>query len=116
MTEDEMAGWHHLLDGHGFGWTPAVGDGQGGLACCDSWGLLESDTTEWHQFHFPHLLLFSVYKRNWHSDPDKTIRGGTSLPSSRTPSFPIKLYSLLQQKKKKRHSIQFSHTVVSDSL
>ena len=38
MTEDEMAGWHHHLDGHEFGWTPGVGDGQGGLACCDSWG------------------------------------------------------------------------------
>ena len=37
-TEDEMAGWHHQLDGHEFGWTPGVGDGQGGLACCDSWG------------------------------------------------------------------------------
>ena len=36
MTEDEMAGWHHRLDGHEFGWTPGVGDGQGGLACCDS--------------------------------------------------------------------------------
>ena len=35
MTEDEMAGWHHRLNGHGFGWTPGVGDGQGGLACCD---------------------------------------------------------------------------------
>ena len=35
-TEDEMAGWHHQLDGHGFGWTPGVGDGQGGLACCGS--------------------------------------------------------------------------------
>ena len=46
MTEDEMAGWHHRLDGHGFGWTPCVGDGQGGLACCSSWGLKESDTTE----------------------------------------------------------------------
>ena len=34
-TEDEMAGWHHQLDGHGFGWTLGVGDGQGGLACCD---------------------------------------------------------------------------------
>ena len=33
-TEDEMAGWHHRLDGHEFGWTPGVGDGQGGLACC----------------------------------------------------------------------------------
>jgi len=37
-TEDEMAGWHHSLDGRGSGWTPGVGDGQGGLACCDSWG------------------------------------------------------------------------------
>ena len=46
-TEDEMAGWHHRLDGHEFGWTPRVGDGQGGLACCGSWGCKESDTTEW---------------------------------------------------------------------
>ena len=41
-----MAGWHHQLDGHEFGWTLEVGDGQGGLACCDSWGLKESDRTE----------------------------------------------------------------------
>ena len=46
-TEDEMAGWHHRLDGHESEWTPGVGDGQGGLACCDSWGRKESDTTEW---------------------------------------------------------------------
>ena len=45
-TEDEMAGWHHWFDGHEFEWTPGVGDGQGGLACCDSWGRKESDTTE----------------------------------------------------------------------
>ena len=45
-TEGEMAGWHHWLDGHEFGWTPGVGDGQGGLACWDSWGRKESDTTE----------------------------------------------------------------------
>ena len=38
MTEDEMTGWHHWLDGHESEWTPGVGDGQGGLACCDSWG------------------------------------------------------------------------------
>ena len=37
-TEDEMAGWHHWLDGHEFEWTLGIGDGQGGLACCDSWG------------------------------------------------------------------------------
>ena len=45
-TEDEMAGWHHLLDGRESEWTPGVGDGQGGLARCDSWGRKESDTTE----------------------------------------------------------------------
>ena len=45
-TEYEMVGWHHRLNGHGFGWTPGVGDGQRGLACCDSWGHKESDTTE----------------------------------------------------------------------
>ena len=45
-TEDDMAGWHHRLDGCEFEWTPGVGDGQGGLACCDSWGRKESDTTE----------------------------------------------------------------------
>ena len=44
MTEDEMVGWHHRLNGHGFGQTPAVGDGQGGLMCCSSWGHKESDT------------------------------------------------------------------------
>ena len=42
-----MAGWHHWLDGRESGWTPGVGDGQGGLACCDSWGRKELDTTEW---------------------------------------------------------------------
>ena len=45
-AEVEMVGWHHRLDGHGFGWTPGVGDGQGGVACCSSWGCRESDTTE----------------------------------------------------------------------
>ena len=45
-TEDEMAGWHHGLDGRESEWTPGAGDGQGGLACCDSWGCKESDTSE----------------------------------------------------------------------
>ena len=52
-TEDEMARWHHWLDGHEFKRTPGVGDGQGGLACCNSWGSKESDTTEhlnWTEF------------------------------------------------------------------
>ena len=46
MTEDEMVWWHHRLNGHEFGWTQGVGDGQGVLACCNSWGCKESDTTE----------------------------------------------------------------------
>ena len=54
--------WHHLLDGHGFGWTPGVGDGQGGLACCSSWGHKESDTTERLNWTEPqiHGLTFSL--------------------------------------------------------
>ena len=46
ITEDEMAGWNHWLDGRESEWTPGVGDRQGGLACCDSWGRKESDMTE----------------------------------------------------------------------
>ena len=45
MTEDQMVGWHHRLDGHGFGCTPGVGDAQGGLVCCGSCGRQELDTT-----------------------------------------------------------------------
>ena len=56
-TEDEMAGWHHLLDGCEFEWTPGVGDGQGGLACCDSWGRKESDMTE--------RLNWTDYIKSW---------------------------------------------------
>ena len=47
MTEDKMVGWHHWLNGHGFGWIPGVGDGQGCPVCWGSWGCKESDTTEW---------------------------------------------------------------------
>ena len=46
MTEDKMVGWHHRLNGHGFWWSPGVGDGQGGLACCGPRGREELDTTE----------------------------------------------------------------------
>ena len=58
-----MVGWHHRLNGHGFGWTLGVGDGQGGLACCGSWGRKESDTTE--QFHLtPHSIAqFSLTQK-----------------------------------------------------
>jgi hypothetical protein len=46
MTEDEMVGWHHQLNGHEFEYAPRVGDGQGSLACCSPWGHNKSDTTE----------------------------------------------------------------------
>ena len=46
-TEEETVGWHHRLNGHGFGWTLGIGDIQGGLACCGSWGHKDLDVTEW---------------------------------------------------------------------
>ena len=52
MTEDEMAGWHHWLNGRESEWTPGVGDGQWGLACWDSWGRKESDTTDWTELNW----------------------------------------------------------------
>ena len=61
MTEDEMAGWHHQLDGRESEWTQGVGDGQGGLACCDSWGRKDSDMTErlnWTELTVARFLIF----------------------------------------------------------
>ena len=63
-TEDEMAGWHHCLDGHGFGWTPGVGDGQGGLACCSSWGHKESDTTK--RLNWTETKTIVQFRENWY--------------------------------------------------
>ena len=64
-TEDKTVGWHHRLNGHGFGWTLGVGDGQGGLVCCGSWGLRESDTTErlnWTEnIFFRNHFIFSCF-------------------------------------------------------
>ena len=61
-TKDEMAGWHHWLNGRESEWTPGVGDGQGGLACCNSWGHKESDMTE--QLNWTE----SAYKSNKQGD------------------------------------------------
>ena len=60
-TEDEMVGWHHRLSGHEFGWTPGVGVGQGGPACCSPWGCKESDTTEW--VNWSELKFFRIIPR-----------------------------------------------------
>ena len=65
-TEDEMVGWHHWLDGRESKWTLGVGDGQGGLACCDSWGCKESDMTErliWSNLKTSTLALLIQHNR-----------------------------------------------------
>ena len=59
--EDEMAGWYHWLDGREFEWTPGVGDGQGGLACCSSWGRKESNTTERLNWTDTYLASYSAH-------------------------------------------------------
>ena len=71
MTEDEMAGWHHWLTGCESEWTPEVGDGQGGLACCDSWGRKESDTTEW--LNWTELNGTGLLSQDWHTELNKLI-------------------------------------------
>ena len=64
VTEDEMVGWYHQLNGHEFEETPGVGDGQGGLACCNSWGRKESDMTErlnWTELKAKKIKITKTY-------------------------------------------------------
>ena len=75
QQEAEMGGWHHGLDGCEFEWTLGGGDGQGGLACCDSWGRKELDTTQWLNWSelnfflilsisyldYPHILAYCLF-------------------------------------------------------
>ena len=71
-TEDEMARWHHRLEGHEFEWTPGVGDGLGGLECCDSWGRKEWDMTEQLNWTEHILLLWKIQSngyRSWEVPP-----------------------------------------------
>ena len=68
MTENKMVGWHHWLNGHGFGWTLGVGDGQGSLVCCGSRGHKESGMTEWLNWTELMIMLiipqFKKFKNN----------------------------------------------------
>ena len=75
MTDDEMVGWHHWLDGRESEWTPGDGDGQGGLACCSSWGRKESGTTEW--LKEPSWTELQLSLENWGP------RDGTHCPTAR---------------------------------
>ena len=67
-TEEEIVGWHHWHDGHGFGWTLEVGDGQGGLVCCGSWGHKESDMAErlnWTEYSLRNIKMY-IKKQRYH--------------------------------------------------
>ena len=79
MTEDEMAGWHHRLDARESEWTPGVGDGQGGLACCDSWGRKESDTTE---------------RLHWTDSSGGLLGGRVSQCRTDSQPYPVSFFSL----------------------
>ena len=68
-TEDAMVRWHHRFNGHGFGWTLGVGDGQGGLACCGSWGRKESDMTERLNWTEPPLPMEFSRQEYWSGLP-----------------------------------------------
>ena len=71
-TEDEMVGWHHQLNGHGFGWTPGVGDGQGSPVCCSPWGCKKLDTTE--------QLNWTEHLRGVSNQAIRSRRTGTNHP------------------------------------
>ena len=60
MTEDEMVGWHHRLDGHEFVWTLGVGDGRGGLACCDSRGHSRIWLNDWNELNWTQFLREAI--------------------------------------------------------
>ena len=99
MTEDEMVGWHHWFNGHGFGWTLGVDDRQGSLACCNSWGRKESDTTEWLNWterHNKTLVEYSFLTR------DQALRLWSGSTDSKTLDY--------QRINPREHQIVRAHT------
>ena len=116
MTEDEMAGWHHWLDGCESEWTPGVGDGQGGLECCDSWSRKELDTTEWLNWtflyteeHTEELYKKDLNDQNNHDgvitylEPDIlecevkwALESITTNKASRGDGIPVELFQILK--------------------
>ena len=93
MTEDEMVGWQHWHNGHEFGRILGVGDGQGSLACCGSWGCKESDMTEWTEL-------------NWNQSPWlQTILRSYSLQNSMILAQKLKYRSMEQARKPRNKSM-----------
>ena len=92
MTEDEMVGWHHRLSGHEFGWTLGVGDRQGDLACCSSWGCKELDTTE--RLNWTDLKTFLLPASVRRPIPFSKLYGQYVTPQSHmlSPNPPVCLY------------------------
>ena len=91
-TEDEIGGWHHQLDGRESEWTPGVGDRQAGLACCDSWGCKESDTTEW--LNWTEMIFISCFPQ-W-VDVLLQALGWSNNHGMRTYFFLVKNHSVLK--------------------
>ena len=130
-TEDEMAGWHHWLDGRESEWTPGAGDGQGGLACWDSWDHKESDTTEWLNWTELILPQDSSNRPIFISGKGKkndmsTLQSRLIFPYGKFMSFS---WSISREEEISKwtileyvltlvilSSVQFSRSVVSDSL
>ena len=84
-TEDEMVGWHHWLDGRESEWTLGVGDGQGSLVCCDSWGRKESDTIEATELNWK-LLQTHWHLRTHYWTLHCTSERRNPAPPTRTPT------------------------------
>ena len=84
-----MAGWHHWLDRHESEWTPGVGDGQGGLACCDSWGCKELDTTErliWSETRFESQHMKYLQRDREDTENKKQVFGDEGVGGSHIKS------------------------------
>ena len=88
-TEDEMAGWHHWLDGCESEWTLGVGDGQGGLACCSSWGHKESDMTERLNWTELNNLLYWLCQSLWLCGSQQTVENSERNGNTRPPDLPL---------------------------
>ena len=114
-TEDEMVGWHHQFNGHEFGWTPGVGDGQGGLACCGSRGRKESDKPEWlkHKWLGKHWLespkVTPDLMGSLSQDLSLCLQGSAAQPSyalSLPPTPPSPFGKVTASDTKNGHSLQ----------